>query len=219
LGRLPAESASDVAYQQEVASSEAEATSVVEAPAAAEVELEVEKVIVETVVETVVVESAEIAEPAEPAEAPLAEEISPTLPQVSGEAMVPEATPPPPADRATWESSQEEAPEEAGVPENDVAEGEAIPPPAEEDGVAGGGEPPMMLSASSDSITVTEPSTLAVGAELAMAPVMEQDEAEVRTSDESGINWLRVVQVSLGGLLVLLAAATIFLTIERRRAR
>lgn len=217
LGRLPAESTSDAAYQQEVASIEGEATGVVEAPAAAEVAPEAEKMVIETVVETVVVESEVLAEPTE---APLAaESISSTMPMVSGEAMVPEATPPPPADRATWESPQEAAAEEAGVPENDADEGEAAPSPAEEDAVAGGGEPPMMLSAPSAPITVTEPSTLAVGTELALAPATEQDEAEIRASGEPGINWLRVVQVSLGGILVLLAAATIFLTIERRKAR
>ena len=39
------------------------------------------------------------------------------------------------------------------------------------------------------------------------------------TPSGPGINWLRVVEVSLGAALVLLVAATIFFTIERRRAR
>jgi len=224
LGSRPMGGGPDAPYREEIVLSEVEAVGVeeapvaeeaaiaaeapvpAEAPAPAEPELGVEEMVIETVVETVVVELEVIVEPTE---APLAEGISPTRPLLIGEAMAPEATPSPTADRATWESPEEEVVEEEGVPETDVEEGEAVQRLAEEDALAGGG-PTMTLTAPSPPISATE---------LALAPVAKQDESELRTSGEAGINWLRVIEVSLGGLLVLLAAATIVFTIERRRAR
>jgi hypothetical protein len=66
---------------------------------------------------------------------------------------------------------------------------------------------------------MTEPST--VGEQLAMAPEMERNETadEAAASNEPGINWLRVLEYSLGGALLLLAAVTIVFTIERRRSQ
>lgn len=87
----------------------------------------------------------------------------------------------------------------------------------EEETVAGGGEPTLALPAPSALLSVTESTTIA--AQLALVPEMERDEAEAATSSEAGIDWLRVVEYTLGGMLVLLIAATIFLTIERRRTR
>ncbi len=226
LGGRLTENASDAVYEQEVASGEVEAPTevevakIAEAPAAVEPEREVEEVVVQTVVETVIIELEVAAEPAvaaEPTEEPPTEGVSPTLPLVNGEAVVAEATPSPPADRATWESPEEETTEEASVPETATEEGEAVPRVTEEDAVAGGGEPSMLLTAPSPSISATESSSVAT--ELAMAPATEQDESKLGPSGETGVNWLRVVEVSLGAVLVLMAAATIVLTIERRRAR
>jgi hypothetical protein len=186
----------------------------VEEPAAAEAELEVER----TLVETIVLES-EMA--ITQTEAPMALRVSPTEPSVSGEGMAPAATPRVPEAEAAWKNAEEEAKEEDGEPVADAiaTEADAAAPLAEEGAVAGGGEPALTLPAPSPLRSVTAPTAVAVATQLALAPAIGRDEAATGTSSVPGINWLRVVEVSLGAALVLLVAATIFFTIERRRAR
>jgi hypothetical protein len=215
LGSLGGSQAPNATYQRELASSDMESTPVVEAPAAMEAELE------RTVVETVIVESEMVATQTE---APMALRVSPTEPMVGGEGLAPAATPRAPVAESAWKSEgeAEEAVEESAA-DAAVPEPEAAVPPAEE-AVAGGGEPTLTLPVPSPapSITVpsvTSPTVIAFATELALAPDAGRDEAATEPSSGPGINWLRVVQVSLGAVLVLLAAATIFLTIERRRAR
>lgn len=202
FGRLGVGSAPDVALQREVAPGSTELA----AELAVEVTQEVEKAVeepaaeppmmmavegtrVETVMETVAVESEAMATATQ---APLA------------------ATGP----EDTWRGVEGEAAEAERPLETDMA-----PPPGGEEAVAGGGEPTLALPAPSALLSVTEPSTIT--AQLAMAPEVEYSEAEsvAAASNEAGINWLRVIEYSLGGALVLLVAATVFFTIERRRAR
>jgi len=206
VGRVP-----DTAYQQEAAPSGMEATQVVEKaveePAAAEAEPE----LMMTVVETVEVESEVVVTQTD---APMALRVSPTEPMVSGEAMAPAATPGVPEAEAEWKNAEEEVKEEDGEPLADAAI-----PPAEEGAIAGGGMPTLTLSATSPLRSLTAPTVVAFATELALAPAIGRDEAATGALGGPGINWLRVVEVSLGAALVLLIAATIFLTIERRRAR
>jgi len=217
LGSLRGALAPDAAYQREAAPSSIESTrvveKVVEEPVAAEAELEVE-----TVVETIVLESEVVVTQTE---APMALGISPTEPLVSGEAMAPAATPTVPEAEAAWKNAEEEVKEEDGEPVVDAVapEVDAAAPPAEEGAVAGGGEPMLTLPVPSSLRSVTAPTAVAVATQLALAPVIGRDEAVTDTSSAPGINWLRVVEVSLGAALILLIAATIFLTIERRRAQ
>jgi hypothetical protein len=103
---------------------------------------------------------------------------------------------------------------EAG--EEEVALG-AEPASIEEEAVAGGGEPTLALPAPSTLLSVTEPSTIA--AQVALATEVELDGTETATPREAGFNWLRAIEYALGGMLILLIAATVFLTLERRRAR
>ena len=212
---LPTGRAPDAAYQQEAVSSDAQVTQVVEKaveePAAAEAVPEAEMTVVETVVleaEIVVTQT----------EAPMALRVSPTEPLVSGEAMAPAATPELPGAEATWKNA-EDAEEEGKEPIADTVVPEAAVPPAEEGAIAAGGVPTQTLPAPSPIYSATVPTAVALATELALAPEMERDETAGRAFREPGINWLRVVEVSLGGTLVLLVAATIFLTIERRRTR
>jgi hypothetical protein len=53
-----------------------------------------------------------------------------------------------------------------------------------------------------------------------MAPAMPDEEqgAAAQIWREPGVNWLRVVELALAVLFVLLMAATIFATIQKRRA-
>ncbi len=212
LGGLPAGRTPDTAYQQEAVSSAVEATrvveKVVEEPAA---EPEMEMMVVETVVETVEVESEMIVSPTQ---APLTLDMSPTEAPAAAEAVAPAATPQAPGTEDAWRGIEEgEASEEERPPEAD-----AEPPLVGEEGVAGGGEPSLALPEASSLLSVTEPSTVA--SQLAMAPEVELDQTvdEGAASIEPGINWLRVLEYSLGGALVLLAAVTIVFTIERRRS-
>ncbi len=212
LGTLQVGQAPDAAFQREVAPSSIEVTHVVEQaveePVAAEAEPEVERMVVETIVlesEVVVTQT----------EAPMALGISPTAPLVSGETMAPAATPRIPGAEAAWKNAEEEVKEEDGEPVADAA----AAPPAEEGAVAGGGEPTLTLPVPSPLRSVTAPTAVAVATQLALVPVTGRDEAATGTSSVPGIDWLRVVEVSLGAALVLLVAATIFFTIERRRAR
>ena len=85
--------------------------------------------------------------------------------------------------------------------------------------MAGGGEPTLTMPGPSPVPSVTTPTAVAVSTELALAPTIGRDEAAADAPSVPGINWLRVVEVSLGAALVLLVAATIFFTVERRRAR
>ena len=199
FGGMPAGRAPDIAYEQEVASSGVEATQVVE-KAVEEPAAEPEVMPAETVIETVVVEvEVEVA----PTEAPLAAEV-----------MAPAASPPPPGAEDAWRGVEGEAAEEEAVAESDTGA-----TPMEGEGIAGGGEPLMALSAPSSPLSATEPIT--VVSELALAPEIERDEVatEAAAPSEPGINWLRVLEYSLGGTLLLLAAATIVFTIERRRSQ
>ncbi len=206
--------APNATYQRELASSDMEATQVVEkvveAPAAMEPEL------AETVVETVVLESEMVVTQTE---APMALRVSPTEPVVGGEGLAPAATPRAPVAESAWKSG-EEAEEEVKESVADAAtpEPEAAVPPAE-DAIAGGGEPTLTLPVPSPAPSIAAPTVIAFATELALAPEAGRDEAATEPSSGPGVNWLRVVQVSLGAVLVLLVAATIFFTIERRRAR
>lgn len=213
MGSAPEQEAAPISTEvtQEVEAA-AEAPAAVEAPVAEpEVEVEAEKIVVETVVETVVVE-AEVMMVA-PTEAPLAMALPP------GE---PAATPQPPSAEATAPGAPEEASEGAVSEETayaadtTAAEAEAAPRLAEETGI--GGEAELSLAAPSPVLNVTETLTVAQATEPALAPARELDEAASR-GGEVGVNWLRVVEYSLAGVLVLLAAVTLFFTIERRRAR
>lgn len=224
LGPLGGNQAADTAYQREVVESTTlMATQVVEKaveePAAEEVETGTER----TVVETVVLESEMVVTQTE---APMALRASPTEPMV-GEGLAPAATPRPPEADAAWKNAEEEAKEEdegESVADAVAPEPEAAVTPAGE-AVAGGGEPALTLPAPSPSPSpsplpsIKVPTEVAVALELALAPEAGPDEAVTDTSSVSDINWLRMVQVFLGAALVLLAAATIFLTIERRRTR
>jgi hypothetical protein len=214
LGRVGMVLAPDTAPQQELAPSSTDVF--------LEVTVEVEKAVEEpaaepapemVVAETVVVESEVVVTPTE---APMALRMSPTAPLVSGEALAPVA----PGTEGAWKNGEEEArAAEAPPPEAsaDALEADVEAVPVEEGAVAGGGEPTLSLPAPSPPISDT--ARTAVAAQLALAPEMERDEATVGTSRGLGVNWLRVVEVSLGGILVLMVAATVFFTIERRRAR
>ena len=215
LGSLGGSQAPDMAYQREMASSDIEATQVVEkvleAPAAAEAEIEMA-----TVLETVVVESEMVVTQTE---APMALIESPTESMVVGEGVAPAATPRAPAAAAAWESTKEAA-EQDGEPPADAVSAEpeqAIP--AAEEAVAGGGEPALTVPAPSPLPAVTAPTEMAVATELAMAPATGRDEAATEPSIVPDVNWLRVVEVLLGAALFLLVFVTVFLTIERRKAQ
>jgi hypothetical protein len=187
FGDLSTGSAPDMALQQEAVSSSMEPTQVAEKAVEEPATEPPMMMMVQTVMETVVVES---------------------------EVMV-TATQAHPAELGTedaWRGVEGEVGEEGPAPESDTGL-------VEEEPVAGGGEPTLALPAPSTLLSVTEPSTIA--AQLALAPEVERDQAEpeAATSSEAGIDWLRVIEYALGGMLVLLIAATIFLTIERRRAR
>ena len=219
LGSLGGSQAPDMAYQQEVASSDMEATQVVEKaveePAAAEARLEVE-----TVLETVVVESEMVVTQTE---APMALSVSPTeSPAESmtvGEGVAPAATPRAPAAAAAWENTEEVAEEDA-EPAADALSPEpeqAIPPAGE--GVAGGGEPVLTVPAPSPLPTVAAPTDGAAATEMAFAPLVGRDEGATKPSSVPDINWLRVVEVLLGAALFLLVFVTVFLMIERRKAQ
>jgi len=216
LGSLGGSQTPDMAYQQEVVSSDVEVTQVVEkmveAPAAAEPEME------RTLVETVVLESEMVVTQTE---APMALCISPTEPTVAGEGMAPAATPRAPAAEPAWEIA-EEPQEEDGEPAADAAVPEAAVSPVEE-AVAGGGEPALTLPAPSPSPsplpTVAASTEAAAATELAFVPLIGRDETAAEPSSVPDINWLRVAEVLLGAALFLLVFVTVFLTIERRRAR
>ena len=203
FGGMPAGRAPDIAYEQEVASSGVEVTQVVEKAVeepAAEPEMMLAEPAVETVVETVVVES-EV-------------EVGPTEAPLAAEVMAPAASPPPPGAEDAWRGVEGEAAEEEAVAESDAGA-----TPMEEEGIAGGGEPPMALSVPPSPLSATE--LITVVSELALASELVRDEemAEAAAPGEPGINWLRVLEYSLGGVLLLLAATTIFFTIERRRSQ
>jgi hypothetical protein len=206
VGRVP-----DTAYQQEVASIEMEATEVVE-KAVEEPAAEPEMMVVEKVVETVEVEGEVMATQTQE---PLALGMAPTEAPAAAESMAPAATLQAPGTEDAWRGLEEgEVSEEVPPPEAD-----AELPLLEEEAVAGGGEPILTLPEPSSLLSVTEPSTVA--SQLAMAPEIERDEAadEGAAPNESGINWLRVLEYSLGGALILLAAVTIVFTVERRRSQ
>ncbi|MFN2245395.1 MAG: zf-HC2 domain-containing protein [Anaerolineae bacterium] len=193
LQRAEAPSSAEVAAELAVEVTQ-EVEKAVEEPAAEPpMMMAVEATMVETVVETVVVESEAMVTATE---APLA------------------ATGPEDA----WSGIEGETGEAERSLGTDMA-----PPPVGEEAVAGGGEPTLALPAPSALLSVTEPNTMA--AQVAMAPEVERDEVEIAASleaaasSEAGINWLRVLEYSLGGALVLLVAATVLLIIERRRAR
>ena len=211
LGGTPAGRAPDTAYQQEVASIEMEPTKAVE-KAVEEPAAEPEMMVVETVLETVVVEGEAMATQTQE---PLALGVAPTEAPAAAEAVAPAATPQALGTEDAWRGMEEgEVSEQVPPPEAD-----AELPLLEEEAVAGGGEPTLALPEPSSLLSVTEPSTVA--AQLAIAPEMERDEAadEGAASSEPGINWLRVLEYSLVGALVLLMVVTIFFTIERRRAQ
>ena len=226
LGSLGGSQSSDVAYQREMASSDNEATQVVEKvvgePAAAEAETGIER----TVVETVVLESEMVVTQTE---APMALSVppaeSPTESMAVGEGVAPAATPRAPAAAADWESTAELA-EEGDEPAADALspEPEQAMPPAEE-AVAGGGEPALTAPAPAPSPlpsclpTVAAPTEIAVATELAMAPATGRDEVVTEPSSAPDVNWLRVAEVLLGAALFLLVFVTVFLTIERRKAQ
>jgi hypothetical protein len=111
--------------------------------------------------------------------------------------------------------------EEDGEPVADAIAtvADAAAPPAAEEAVAGGGVPTLTFPVPSPLRSVIAPTAVAVATQLALVPATGRDEAATGTPSGPGINWLRVVEVSLGGALVLLVAATVFFTIERRRAR
>ena len=169
------------------------------------------------VVETIVLESEMVVTQTE---APMALRVSPTEPMAGGEGMAPAATPRVPEAEAAWENAEEEAKEEDGEPVADAVapEAEAAIRPTEEE-LLSGIEPTLTLSAPLPLRSVTAPTAVAVATQLALAPAIGRDEAATGTLSGPGINWLRVVEVSLGAALVLLIAATIFMTIERRRVR
>jgi anti-sigma factor RsiW len=196
----------------------------VEAPAAAEPEAEV--VVERAAVETVVVEKA------------VTEQIVVVTVQVEKEVAVPAPTPMPQATAAAQPPPGETgatAPKEASVAaETPVLEGGIggeVPeePPAEAatvaaeaaDAAAGGGPTPTML-ASPQALALgasAEPTTIAE--EVAPAPAMpETDEGlAARTWRRPAIDWLRVIEIALALTFLLLVAATIFATIQKRRAR
>jgi hypothetical protein len=184
----------------------------VEEPVAAEAEVE------RTVVETIVLESEVVVTQTE---APMALRISPTEPLVSGEGMAPAVTPRVPEAEAAWKNAEEEVKEEDGEPVADAIAtvADAAAPPAAEEAVAGGGVPTLTFPVPSPLRSVIAPTAVALATDLALAPAVERDESTAGTPSGPSINWLRVVEVSLGGALVLLVAATVFFTIERRRAR
>ena len=218
LGSLGGSQAPDMAYQREMAPSDIETTQVVEkvveAPAAAEAEIELQ-----TVLETVVVESEMVVTQTE---APMALSVSPTESLALGEGVAPAATPRAPAAAAAWESTAEAA-EENGEPVADAIspEPEQAEPSAEE-AVAGGGEPalaaPAPSSLPSPLPTVAALTEAGAATELASAPLTERDEGATESSIVPDINWLRVGEVLLGAVLVVLVFVTVFLTIERRKA-
>jgi len=192
FGNLSTGSAPNVALQQEAAPRDMAPTQVaekmVEEPAAEPpMMMVIEGTMVDTVMETVVVESEGVVTATE---APLA------------------AT----GAEDAWRGVEGEAAEEESPLETDMA-----PSPVGEEAVAGGGEPVPALPEPSALLSVTEPSTIT--AQLALLPEVQLDEAGAATSPEAGINWLRAIEYALGGALILLIAATLFLTIERRRAR
>ena len=215
LGSLGGRQSSDVAYQREMASSDSEATQVVEkvveAPAAAEAEIEMA-----TVVETVVVESEMVVTQTE---APMALSVSPTELPAVGEGIAPAATPRAPAAAAAWESTAEVA-EENGEPLADAASPEPeLAEPAAEEAVAGGGEPSLTGPAPSSPSTAEALTEPGAAAELAFAPLIGRAEEATEPPSAPDINWLRVIEVLLGAALVVLVFVTVFLTIERRKAQ
>ena len=224
LGSFGGSQAPDMAYQREEAASEVEVTQVVEKmveePAIMEAEIGIER----TVVEAVELESEMVVTRTE---APKALSVSPTEALAVGEGVAPALTPRAQAVEEAWVST-EEAKEENGEPVADAAppEPEAELAPAEE-AVAGGGELALTVPAPAPSPsplpsalpTETAPAEAAVGTELALAPAEGRDETATDAPSAPDINWLRVVQVSLGAALVLLVAATAFVTIQRRKAQ
>lgn len=220
LGTLQVGRAPDAALLWEAAPSSIEVTQVVEKAVgelvAADAEPEAEMMVEMTVEGEREVMTTQ-------AEAPMAQAISPTEPVAGGEAMAPAATPRFPGTEGAYKSAEQEVKEEdASEPDADATTVAARAPlPAEEEAVAFGAESALTLTlpAPSPLLTITAPTVVAVATQLALAPTGEQDEATASIWGEPGVNWLRVIEVALGAAFVLLAAATVFFTIERRRAR
>jgi hypothetical protein len=206
-------------YAPETMSMQEPPAATVEATIVVEVVKEVEAPVAEgeTVVEKMVVETVEveIEMPASTATPP------------------PQATPAPePAEPALGEATQASAaaPEEG---ENALAppegEEEALPaePPADETAraaapapAAGGAPTPTEMATVSPTqvAAYAAPTLLAEGQEQADVLAAEQERAPARTLREPGINWLRVAEIVLAVAFVFLMAATIFVTVQRRRA-
>jgi len=197
----------------------------VEAPAAAEAEAEVavERAIVETVAveeavaEKVVVETVQVEkEVAAPAPSP--------MPQATATAE------PPPGETGATAPKVESVVTRTPVSEEGVGglgnaakEPPAEPAPVEPeaaDATAGGGPTPTMLvSPQALSLGASgEPTTIAEAA--APVPAMPDREqgAVARALRRPGIDWLRVIEVALAVTFLMLVAATIFATIQKRRA-
>ncbi|MGD9145631.1 MAG: zf-HC2 domain-containing protein [Anaerolineae bacterium] len=218
---------------QEYAPVAVEATQVVEvieeaeappAPAAdAAVSTVVEEVVVETVVETVAVEKEVAVEqevvvatasamPQAPAAAePAAEKAHATPPQ----STVMESSAPVAEEGLVGEAAEEPQAEAAPVEEAAAPEEQRTT-----DAVAGGVPSPTDVASRQPLPSRALAAPTVVAEAPAMAPAMpdEEQDAAAQIWREPGLNWLRVVQLTLAVLFVLLMAATIFATIQKRRA-
>lgn len=223
-------SAPDLMLLKEEAPAAVEATGVVEvveeaeapfAPAAdraagAVVETVVEQEIAVTVVETVEVEREVVVTltspmaQAPPAAEPAAEKVQTTATQEGGVQ---------PAESAAEEGLVGEAVEE---PEAEAAPVEPAAAPAEQRTTAAttAAGPTLTVLATPEPLPSRALVTPTVVAEApAPAPPMpgEEQGAYAQAWREPGINWLRVVELTLAVVLALLVAATIFATVQRRR--
>ena len=181
------------------------------------VETVVEEAVAVTVVETVEVEKEVVvtmASPmpqAPPAAEPAAEKVGATAPQEGGVQ---------PAESAAEEGLVGEAAEE---PEAEAAPVEPAAAAAEQrttGATAAADQAPTVLASPEPlpSRALVAPTVVAEAP--APAPLMpgEEQDAHARAWREPGINWLRVIELTLAVVLAVLVAVTIFATIQRRRA-
>jgi anti-sigma factor RsiW len=230
-------SAPELMLMQEQAPMAVEATQVVglvreaEAPAAPpEAEVAVEEAVVETVIETVEVEKevvavAPSAMPQPTQAAAPATEARATEPQEGGIEAPASAAEEAPVGELAQEPQADEAPAALKVSpvEQGAAPGAQDTTPAAQDatGATAGGGPTPTILASPLALASPAPAAATAVAEIpAPAPAMPEPEAQPisETWGKPGVNWLRVVEVTLAVAFVLLATITVVATIQKRRA-
>lgn len=214
LGGFRMGQAPETMLMQEAPAASVEATVVVEVvkevevPAAAEAETVVEKVVVETVEVEMEMPASMATPPPQATPAP-----APTEPVLEEATEAAAAVPEGEEDALAAKEVGEEAPP-AEPPAGETARA-AAPAPA-----AGGGPTP----AETATVSPTEvaayagPTAIAEGQEQEDLMALGQGLGTARTAREPGINWLRVAEIVLAATFLLLMAATIVVTVQRRRA-